>query len=148
MDVTEHSVEVMIVENWRAIFPTLTLIERQYAIPDGVMDILAKDDDGWVVIELKVGPDTRDMDTAVGQVMRYMSYVQSKNTHVDRGVRAIIYVDSIPLPYSGLEYDGIEIEEFAPNLVTIMRNEELPYETGRQWNSIEDLEKLAAEERE
>ena len=146
MSLSEHDTELLIVENWSIIFPELVLIERQYAIPDGVLDILAKDGLGWVVIKLKVDSDLRAMDTAVGQVMRYMKYIESKNRNPEKGVRAIIYTDFIPSAYMGLDYDNITVEQHSDVLVSIMEGGELPKHSGRKWNTIDELEIIAAEE--
>ncbi len=61
---------------------------RQYKTDVSYIDLLCKDADGYVVVELKRG---RTEDEAVGQVLRYMGWVRD-NLSVDKTVRGLIVV--------------------------------------------------------
>jgi RecB family endonuclease NucS len=56
---------------------SLEIIGKEYPVPFGRIDLLAKDkDENLIVIELKLGVATRD---AIGQLQSYMGAVQSAN---------------------------------------------------------------------
>jgi hypothetical protein len=69
---TEYDLETFLVDNFEYVFPGLRLVDRQYAVQSGQVDILAKDDDGYVVIELKKDQPTERL---VSQLIRYMDDV-------------------------------------------------------------------------
>lgn len=94
----EAHLESFLIENWDRtelgahydIFSDETgLIGRQYMSDTGPMDILAisKDKRELLVIELKRG---RASDAVVGQIQRYMGYVQSDLAEADQRVRGVI----------------------------------------------------------
>ena len=61
---------------------------RQYKTDVSYIDLLCKDDKGYVVLELKKG---RTEDEAVGQVLRYMGWVRD-NLSPNQQVRGMIIV--------------------------------------------------------
>ena len=66
--------------------------EEYYAPPVGYIDVLAIDaNGGYVVLELKV---SRGPDTAVGQLLRYMGWVQ-KHIAAEKKVRGIILANEV-----------------------------------------------------
>jgi restriction system protein len=96
--VLEKHLEDFLVENWRQtelgkkydIFADNgEIIGQQYASDTGPIDILAisKDNKEILVIELKKG---RASDVVVGQIQRYMGYVQSELAEPNQVVRGII----------------------------------------------------------
>lgn len=55
IDYTEKQMQQEIVENFDKLFPKYTFIKKEYCVPSGRIDILAKDDEGKdVLIELKL----------------------------------------------------------------------------------------------
>jgi hypothetical protein len=84
----EHDLETFLVANWDYLFPDLKLVKRQFDVPSGIIDILAKDAAGYVVIELKTDKQDRRL---VNQLADYISDVQEwsarKGKHVPvRGI--------------------------------------------------------------
>lgn len=74
--VRERVLEDVLEGNLDALEKGLALIERQYRTAVGPIDLLARDQDGlYVVIELKRG---RSADRVVGQIARYMGWVQRR----------------------------------------------------------------------
>lgn len=73
----ERELEDFLVFNWLRIelFADYDIFGRQYSADTGKIDILAlsKDKNRWLVIELKRG---KPRDEAVGQVLRYMGWVE------------------------------------------------------------------------
>jgi restriction system protein len=65
------------------------LIGQQYPSDTGPIDVLAiaKDQSHYLVVELKRG---RVSDTVVGQIQRYMGYVQGELINTDQTVRGVI----------------------------------------------------------
>jgi len=68
---SEHVLETFLTENIRELDRGFTLLERQYRTDVGIVDLLATDGRGLVVIELKIGEAD---DTAVAQVARYLGW--------------------------------------------------------------------------
>lgn len=65
-------------------------IGKQYYTDEaGYIDILAKDKDGFVVIELKKG---RKNDEVIGQVLRYMGWVRRNIAKENEKVRGVVIV--------------------------------------------------------
>lgn len=66
-----------------------TAVGQQYITEIGRIDILAKSKDGkeWLVIELKKG---RSGDAVVGQVLRYIGYVQQNMAENDEIVKGLV----------------------------------------------------------
>ena len=64
-------------------------IAQEYPTPIGRIDLLARDRDNadWVVIELKRG---RSSDVVVGQLLRYMGWVQENLAGEDEPVRGVV----------------------------------------------------------
>lgn len=65
------------------------LIGQQYPSDTGPIDVLAiaQDQSHYLVVELKRG---RASDTVVGQIQRYMGYVQGELVNSDQTVRGVI----------------------------------------------------------
>ncbi len=61
--------ETFLVANFDYLFPDLTFVDRQYRVQSGQIDILAKDRDGYVVIELKLDKPSDDLVFAVDRYM-------------------------------------------------------------------------------
>lgn len=103
--VLEKYLEDFIVSNFAAIFrnelilyqdPEENVIGQQYATDIGNIDILAREpnSDNFVVIELKKG---RESDKVVGQILRYMGWVQEnlcKHGEIVRGIIICKEIDS------------------------------------------------------
>lgn len=68
----ERDLETFLVANFDYLFPELKLVDRQYRVQSGEIDILARDRDGYVVIELK---KERATERLVSQLARYMDDV-------------------------------------------------------------------------
>jgi restriction system protein len=95
----EKYLEDFIVDNWDKIDFGEKLkifidengnIGKQYFTDEaGYIDILAKDKDGFVIIELKKG---RKNDEVVGQVLRYTGWVRRNLAKANEKVRGIIIV--------------------------------------------------------
>ncbi|MBB5640499.1 endonuclease NucS domain-containing protein [Cryobacterium roopkundense] len=90
----EHGLEDFLEANWRDIdlFDDYDFVKRQYAAGTGQIDILAlsKDKSRWLVIELK-----RDKanDKVVGQILRYMGWVERALATSDQRVLGMIIGD-------------------------------------------------------
>lgn len=65
----ERDLETFLVANFDYLFPDLTFVDRQYRVQSGQIDILAKDRDGYVVIELKLDKPSDDLVFAVDRYM-------------------------------------------------------------------------------
>lgn len=96
--VLEKYLEDFIVANFDAIFhkklilyrdPQEDVIAQQYATDVGRIDILAQEakTGNFVVIELKKG---RESDVVVGQILRYMGWVQENLCNDEQTVRGLI----------------------------------------------------------
>jgi len=71
------------------------IIGEEYRTSDaGIIDILAKEKNTgkWVVIELKKG---KTSDAVVGQILRYIGWVEENKIEADEGVKGIIIVKEI-----------------------------------------------------
>jgi len=94
----ESHLEDFLVENWSNLdlgkkYSILKedneVIGQQYVTPIGRIDILAQSKDGteWLVIELKKG---KSADRVVGQVLRYIGWVQENEAKENQKVRGLI----------------------------------------------------------
>lgn len=94
----ESQLEDFLVENWAKLslgkkFNILKedgeVTGQQYVTPIGRIDILAKskDDKEWLVIELKKG---RGADQVVGQVLRYIGWVQENEAQKNQKVSGLV----------------------------------------------------------
>lgn len=85
----ERDLEDFLVANFDYLFPGLRLLDRQYRVDSGQIDLLAQDRDGYVVIELKVADASKDL---VHKVDAYMDdvarWVEAKGT--GEAVRGIV----------------------------------------------------------
>ena len=85
----------------------------EYPTEVGIIDILATDDEGFVVFELKLsqGPDK-----ALGQILRYMGWVK-KNLAKGKKVKGIIVAKHVneKLKYAASVVDGITLFEYELN---------------------------------
>jgi len=95
----EHDLRDFLARNLHLIEPGLLLYEeegiRGIEFPAGgrFIDILAVDrQDNYVVIELKV---SRGYDHVVGQLLRYMGWIEQNHAEPGRGVRGMIVARSI-----------------------------------------------------
>ncbi len=84
----EKAIEDVLETNLSLLGRNLRLVTngRQFPTEVGRIDLLAKDSDGYVVVELK---KDRVEDKVIGQILRYMGWVRS-NLSPDREVRGII----------------------------------------------------------
>jgi len=84
----EKAIEDVLEAHLNLLEPDLRLVAngRQFPTEVGRIDLLAKDTDGYVVIELK---KDRVEDKVMGQILRYMGWVRS-NLSPDKEVRGII----------------------------------------------------------
>lgn len=57
----EFHLNQFLVANFELVFPDLRLVKSEFEVPSGFIDILAKDDDSYVVIELKKDMPTNDL---------------------------------------------------------------------------------------
>lgn len=91
---TEYDLETFLVDNFSYVFPGLRLKDRQFPVQSGKVDLLAKDTDGYVVIELKRGRPTERL---VGQLLRYMDDVAAwlAERHDGASVRGIIVSEQV-----------------------------------------------------
>lgn len=70
---TERDLETFLVDNFDLVFPDLRLLGRQWETHSGgKVDLMARDGDGYVVIELKKDRPTKDL---VYQVAKYIEDV-------------------------------------------------------------------------
>ncbi len=65
----ERDLETFLEANFDYLFPGLDLVDRQYRVQSGQIDMLARDRDGYVVIELKLGDPSDDLVYAVDRYM-------------------------------------------------------------------------------
>jgi RecB family endonuclease NucS len=89
----ERDIQNYLENNPSTLGEILTIIGKEFAVPVGRIDLLAKDVNGnIVVIELKLGTANRD---AIGQLQSYMGAIQSAepNTFV-RGLLVAVKLDS------------------------------------------------------
>lgn len=100
----EYDLETFLVENFDYVFPDLRLVDRQFEVQSGNIDILAKDDDGFVVIELK---RTQPTERLVAQLIRYMDDVATWAATHERGtdVRGLVISEQIDARMHGLLID-------------------------------------------
>lgn len=92
LNLTERLVQEFLSANLNLLgLPGLTLIQTEYQVPSGRIDILARDDDGTLfAIELKKGVATRD---AVGQLQSYLGDLLSKEA--SRRIQGILVASGI-----------------------------------------------------
>ena len=83
---------------------------RQYSTDVGTIDLLCRNKDDWVIVELKKG---RSSDRVVGQISRYIGWV-SENLAEGRDVRGIIIVHEFDpkLKYAVLAHQNLELKYY------------------------------------
>lgn len=84
----------------------------EFATDAGRIDVFAVDkEENLVVIEIKTG---KARDSAVGQILRYIGFVESEIADQDQDVRAIIIADEFDdnLKYSVKRMPEIELKEY------------------------------------
>ena len=85
-------------KNLQVIDPSLRLYSEEgitgveFPVGGRFIDILAMDSAGYVVIELKV---SKGYDRAVGQLLRYMSWIKKNHAEPSQRVRGIIIAKQI-----------------------------------------------------
>lgn len=79
------------VANFDRLFDGLTFIARQFVVQHGKIDILARDRDGYVVIELKLAAPSDDLVFAVDRYMDDVAAWVAKNGGTER-VRGLVVV--------------------------------------------------------
>ncbi|SEO12366.1 Leucine rich repeat variant [Cryobacterium luteum] len=90
----EDGLEDFLVANWRDIdlFADYDFVDQQYKTDTGIIDILAlsKDKSHWLIIELK---RDKASDVVVGQILRYMGWVERALAAPDQRVTGLIIGD-------------------------------------------------------
>ena len=88
---TEKQAEDWVITNWRYIpaVSKLFLLKRQYSCDSGRIDILAADNDAFVIIELK---HIDNFKQAIGQTISYMTAITRR---FGKSVRGIIITNSL-----------------------------------------------------
>jgi RecB family endonuclease NucS len=81
---SELALEDYLVQNLRDLDSSLTFEARQVRTDVGIIDILAKESTGMVIIELKAGEAD---DVAVAQVARYLGWMKQKEQSGDKFLR-------------------------------------------------------------
>jgi len=83
---------------------------RHYSTDVGTVDLLCKNKEDFVIIELKKG---RVSDTVVGQISRYIGWVR-ENLSEGHGVRGIIIVHDFDpkLKYAVLAHENLELKYY------------------------------------
>lgn len=96
----ERDLEDFLEANFALLFSGMRLEGRQYEVQSGKIDMLARDADGYVVIELKKG---RPGDRLVNQLPRYMDDVS--NADIARGgsgvVRGLVVASALDVAMHG-----------------------------------------------
>lgn len=94
---------------------------RQYTTDVGTIDLLCKNREDFVVVELKKG---RASDTAVGQISRYIGWV-SENLAEGHNVRGIIIVHEFDpkLKYAVLAHEKLELKYYEVQIKFISEQE-------------------------
>jgi restriction system protein len=115
----ESILEDFLAENFASIFPNLNLYEdsegkgRQYPTDVGFIDLLATDKKtgDFVVMELKVG---KTSDSVIGQVLRYMGWVEENLAKKAGTVRGIIIARELDekLRYALRRTNGVEFYKY------------------------------------
>jgi len=113
----EHDLRDYLARNLHIISPDLTLYEdegvRGIEFPVGgrYVDILARDPEGYVVIELKV---SKGYDRVVGQLLRYVNWIKKNHAEEGQRVRGIIVAKQIgeDLSLACSEMPNIELYEY------------------------------------
>ncbi|MBL3558552.1 MULTISPECIES: endonuclease NucS domain-containing protein [Marinobacter] len=114
----EKDLQNYLAKNLRLIEPGLTLFEDEgingleFPVGGRFIDILATDTDGnYVVIELKV---SKGYDRVVGQLLRYMAWIQKNQIEPGQSVRGIIVArhisEDLLLACSGVQ--GVQLFEY------------------------------------
>lgn len=89
----ERDLEDQIVSHLDSLEPGLTLVSRQVRSEVGILDLLAKSQDGQtVIIELKAG---EAKDSSIGQIARYVGWYSDKE---GAAPRAILVASGFPQP--------------------------------------------------
>lgn len=84
----------------------------EFATDAGRIDVLAIDkEENLVVIEIKTG---KARDSAIGQILRYIGFVESEIADQDQNVRAILIADEFDenLKYSVKKLSEVELKEY------------------------------------
>lgn len=96
----ERDLEDFLEANFNLLFSGMKLVGRQYEVQSGKIDMLARDADGYVVIELKKG---RPGDRLVNQLPRYMDDVSDAD--IAKGgtgvVRGLVVASALDSPMHG-----------------------------------------------
>lgn len=109
----EHDLESILVGGPEDIEPGLQFIERQRNTPVGRIDMLCRDRSGnLVVIELK--RHGVNVDSAVGQIARYMGWARENLVSSNEKIRGIIIVGAIDdkLKYAAKSVPNLEVKRF------------------------------------
>lgn len=94
----EHDLRDYLARNLHLIDPSLRLYTDEgisgveFPVGGRFIDILATDDTGYVVIELKV---SKGYDRVVGQLLRYVSWIRKNHAEPDQSVRGVIIAKQI-----------------------------------------------------
>jgi hypothetical protein len=109
---SENNLEMFVIENLEKVEEGLKLIQRQRSTDIGRIDLLCKDkENNYVVIELKKGLSA---DAVIGQISRYMGWVEEHLAKHQEDVRGVIIVGKKDnhLNYASKVNPRIKIKEF------------------------------------
>ena len=115
--ISEENLERLIVENLNQVESGLRLIKRQYTVPVGRIDLLCEDRKGrLVVIEIK--RHDAKTEELIGQIARYMGYVDKHLAKRGQNVRGIVVVGRPDqrLAYAAQAIPNLEIKKFQVTL--------------------------------
>lgn len=114
----EHDLRDYLAKNLQVIDPSLRLYSEEgitgveFPVGGRFIDILAMDSAGYVVIELKV---SKGYDRAVGQLLRYMSWIKKNHAEPSQRVRGVIIAKQISedILLACSEVPSISVYEYA-----------------------------------
>jgi len=113
----ERDLRDYLAKNLHIISPDLTLYEEEgvrgveFPVGGRYVDILARDSEGYVVIELKV---SKGYDRVVGQLLRYVNWIKQNHAEEGQRVRGIIVAKQIgeDLSLACSEIPNVELYEY------------------------------------
>lgn len=113
----ERDLRDYLARNLHIISPDLTLYEEEgvrgveFPVGGRYVDILARDPEGYVVIELKV---SKGYDRVVGQLLRYVNWIKQNHAEEGQRVRGIIVAKQIgeDLSLACSEIPNVELYEY------------------------------------